>query len=151
MELWVLVGLVLKQCIFSGWEIKALSREFFSLTARLPNAQGFWEQLDRNPWMTSQKMIKGWIKTHEAKLLLITAMEMSKGIFAQGFEDRIKFALPVLPDAFKLICLKSWETMGTRWSLKPEERSIIIWSEFGFFLFIVIDLWLDYICLKLKY
>lgn len=36
-------------------------------------------------------------------MLLITPMGMAKGISAKGFVDRIKFALPVLPDVFKLI------------------------------------------------
>lgn len=36
-------------------------------------------------------------------MLLITPMGMCESISVQGFVDRIKFALPVLPDAFKLI------------------------------------------------
>lgn len=36
-------------------------------------------------------------------MLLITPVGTCRGISVQGFVDRIKFALPVLPDAFKLI------------------------------------------------
>lgn len=142
--------------MFSGWEIKALSRKFIYLTY-CQNSK-FWTELteteknywdkknqkkNRNYWVTSQRMIirHKWSLTRSNCAPDYSFGDVQRHL--QGFVVRIKFALPVLPDAFKLhlhFCTKSCETVDLRWDLKTDVKSINIWS---FRIFVVVAVWMN--------
>lgn len=157
MGLLALMGLVLKSNACSVVEKLRHCRENLS-SHLLPGFQihrGFWEQPDGNSWVTSQRMIKGWIKTHEAKLcswLLLWGHAKASPCRALWTESNLLCLRCQVHSSW--FCTKSCETVGLKWGLKPEVKSLNIWGfrslcVCGFVVFVAV--WIVYICLRLKY
>lgn len=143
MGLWTLMGLVLKSNACSA--VEKLRQCLENLSRLLPGFQihrGFWEQPDRNSWVTSQRMIKGWIKTHEAKLCCwLLLWGCAKVCLCRVLWTESNLLCLCCQMHSSWFCIKSCETLGLRWRLKPEMKSINIWdfrSLWDFFLLLLL-------------
>lgn len=103
MGLWAVMGFVLSNTCLAAEKLSHCPENLFSFLLGFQINRGFGEQPNRNLLVTSQRMIKGWIKTHGAKLFSWLFLWGHAKASLQGFVVRSKFVLPVLPGAFKFI------------------------------------------------